>query len=114
VKNVPPAAVVVAVNTAVAVVVVVVATKPVWISKRSSVRTGLRFLFFWFVPIAAPPAMKEEHIEVAGSVTKVLPGTMFRVEPGNKEMSPCHPDKTRANPKMKFAARAPGFHLTSF
>jgi hypothetical protein len=58
--------------------------------------------------------MKEEHIEVAGSVTQVPPGTMFRVEPGNQEMSPDNPDKPRDNPKMEFAARAPGFHLTSF
>jgi translation initiation factor IF-1 len=30
--------------------------------------------------------MKEEHIEVEGSVTTVLPGTMFRVELDNKHL----------------------------
>ena len=30
--------------------------------------------------------MKEEHIEVEGSVTTVLPGTMFRVELANKHL----------------------------
>ena len=30
--------------------------------------------------------MKEEHIEVEGRVTTVLPGTMFRVELGNKHV----------------------------
>src|ERR1035437_1623190 len=30
--------------------------------------------------------MKEEHIEVEGRVTTVLPGTMFRVELDNKHM----------------------------
>ena len=29
---------------------------------------------------------KEEHIEVEGCVTTVLPGTMFRVELDNKHM----------------------------
>jgi hypothetical protein len=72
------------------------------------------FFIFRFVSIAALPAMKEEHIEVAGDVTKVLPGTMFRVEPGNKEMSPYNPDKTRDDPRMEFAARASGFFLTDF
>jgi translation initiation factor IF-1 len=31
-------------------------------------------------------AMKEEHIEVEGRVTTVLPGTMFRVELENKHL----------------------------
>ena len=31
-------------------------------------------------------SMKEEHIEVEGRVTTVLPGTMFRVELGNKHV----------------------------
>ena len=31
--------------------------------------------------------MKEEHIEVEGRVTVVLPGTMFRVELDNKHLS---------------------------
>jgi translation initiation factor IF-1 len=30
--------------------------------------------------------MKEEHIQVEGSVTTVLPGTMFRVELDNKHL----------------------------
>ena len=30
--------------------------------------------------------MKEEHIEVEGSVQTVLPGTMFRVELDNKHL----------------------------
>ena len=30
--------------------------------------------------------MKEEHIEVEGRVTMVLPGTMFRVELDNKHL----------------------------
>ena len=30
--------------------------------------------------------MKEEHIEVEGSVQSVLPGTMFRVELDNKHL----------------------------
>ena len=30
--------------------------------------------------------MKEEHIEVEGCVTTVLPGTMFRVELDNKHL----------------------------
>jgi translation initiation factor IF-1 len=30
--------------------------------------------------------MKEEHIEVEGRVTTVLPGTMFRVELDNKHL----------------------------
>jgi translation initiation factor IF-1 len=31
-------------------------------------------------------SMKEEHIEVEGRVTTVLPGTMFRVELDNKHL----------------------------
>jgi translation initiation factor IF-1 len=31
-------------------------------------------------------SMKEEHIEVEGHVTTVLPGTMFRVELANKHL----------------------------
>ncbi len=31
-------------------------------------------------------SMKEEHIEVEGNVTTVLPGTMFRVELDNKHL----------------------------
>jgi len=34
----------------------------------------------------AKPLMKEEHIEVEGRVTTVLPGTMFRVELTNKHL----------------------------
>jgi translation initiation factor IF-1 len=35
---------------------------------------------------AVSPIMKEEHIEVEGCVTTVLPGTMFRVELTNKHL----------------------------
>jgi translation initiation factor IF-1 len=58
------------------------------------------FSFFRFVPLAGLrnvavssqtdsslyESMKEEHIEVEGRVTTVLPGTMFRVELGNKHV----------------------------
>jgi translation initiation factor IF-1 len=39
-----------------------------------------------FVPNADLSAMKEQHIEVEGCVTTVLPGTMFRVELANKHL----------------------------
>ncbi len=41
-------------------------------------------LFFWSVGWFL--CMKEEHIEVEGRVTTVLPGTMFRVEVDNKHL----------------------------
>jgi translation initiation factor IF-1 len=73
---------VVVVNMAAAAVAI--AIKRFGISKRGSVRAGPRF--FWFVPIAGLPAMKEQHIEVEGRVMTVLPGTMFRVELDNKHL----------------------------
>jgi translation initiation factor IF-1 len=71
-----------AVNTAIAAVAI--ATKRFEISLRGSVKIGPRF--FSFRPLAVLPIMKEEHIEVEGSVTTVLPGTMFRVELDNKHL----------------------------
>jgi len=46
------------------------------------------FLFFLFHPTlsAMSQPTKEEHIEVEGRVTTVLPGTMFRVELDNKHL----------------------------
>ena len=75
----------VAVNTAVAVAVAI-AIKRIGISSRGSVGTGLRLSIFRFVPIADLPAVSEQHIEVEGRVTVVLPGTMFRVELDNKHV----------------------------
>lgn len=43
-----------------------------------------RFYFRWFLGWFV--RMKEEHIEVEGRVTVVLPGTMFRVELDNKHL----------------------------
>jgi translation initiation factor IF-1 len=85
VKNAHPPAAVGAVITAVAVAVAV-AIKRIGISSRGSVGTGLRLFIFRFVPVADPPAMSEQHIEVEGRVTVVLPGTMFRVELDNKHV----------------------------
>jgi len=65
---------------------VVVAVKRFGISSRGSVRTGLRLAIFRFVPIAGLQSMSEQHIEVEGRVTVVLPGTMFRVELDNKHV----------------------------
>lgn len=76
----------VAVITVAAAVAVVIAINRFWISGRGSVKIGLRLFVFRFVPIAGLPAMKEQHIEVEGSVTTVLPGTMFRVELDNKHL----------------------------
>jgi translation initiation factor IF-1 len=76
---------VVAAITAVAVAVAV-AIKRIGISSRGSVGTGLRLFIFRFVPIADLPAVSEQHIEVEGRVTVVLPGTMFRVELDNKHV----------------------------
>ena len=47
---------------------------------------GLRLFIFRFVPFASLPDMNEQHIEVEGKVTTVLPGTMFRVELDNKHL----------------------------
>jgi translation initiation factor IF-1 len=81
------------VNTAAAAVTVAaaavaIATNRFEISRRGSGEPDSAFLFFEFVPFPAVdlPAMKEEHIEVEGSVTTVLPGTMFRVELDNKHL----------------------------
>jgi translation initiation factor IF-1 len=79
------AAAAVAVNTA-AVVAVAIATKQFGISGRGPVRAGLRPFIFRFVSIVGPQIMKEQHIEVEGSVMTVLPGTMFRVELDNKHL----------------------------
>ena len=67
-----------------AVVVVVTATNQHQISRRGSGEPDP--VFFDFVPIADLSAMKEQHIEVEGCVTTVLPGTMFRVELANKHL----------------------------
>ena len=62
--------------------------------------TGFRLFAFCFVPsaglrnvaVSGRPVdpctrlMKKEHIEVEDRVTTVLPGTMFRVELGNKHV----------------------------
>jgi len=40
----------------------------------------------WVVPGIDLSAMKQEHIEIEGRVTTVLPGTMFRVELDNKHL----------------------------
>jgi hypothetical protein len=53
VKNAPPAAAVVAVNTAAAALAVANVTDPIWISGRGPVKTGLRLFIFRFVPIAS-------------------------------------------------------------
>jgi len=65
---------------------VAVAIERFEISSRGAVGTGLRIFIFRFVPIADLPAMSEQHIEVEGRVTVVLPGTMFRVELDNKHV----------------------------
>jgi translation initiation factor IF-1 len=83
VKNERPPAAVGAVITAAAVAV---AIERFEISSRGAVGTGLRIFIFRFVPIAGVPAMSEQHIEVEGRVTVVLPGTMFRVELDNKHV----------------------------
>jgi translation initiation factor IF-1 len=53
---------------------------------HGGVRVNRTPLFFDFVPIADLSPMKEQHIEVEGCVTTVLPGTMFRVELANKHL----------------------------
>jgi translation initiation factor IF-1 len=84
-------------------------------------------------PIVEQRRMKEEHIEVEGRVTTVLPGTMFRVELDNKhlvlatvcgkmrkrwvrltvgdrvkmEMSPYDLDKARIYTTRQISSRAP-------
>ena len=45
---------------------------------------GMSLAIIFQSPVYQP--MKEEHIEVEGRVTTVLPGTMFRVELGNKHV----------------------------
>jgi translation initiation factor IF-1 len=72
------------VNTAAAAAVVAV-TDHTGFSWRGSGEPDPAFIFD-FVAIADLSAMKEEHIEVEGSVTTVLPGTMFRVELANKHL----------------------------
>jgi translation initiation factor IF-1 len=74
----------VVVNTAAAAVVA--ATKPFGISRAGFGVNRAPPFSFSVVPIAGLSAMKEEHIEVEGSVTTVLPGTMFRVELENKHL----------------------------
>jgi translation initiation factor IF-1 len=70
-------------NTA-AVAADAIATKPFGTIVAGFGRTGLRF-FFSAIPLRPAP-MKEEHIEVEGLVTTVLPGTMFRVQLENKHL----------------------------
>jgi len=53
---------------------------------HGGVRVNRTPLFFDFILNADLSAMKEEHIEVEGCVTTVLPGTMFRVELANKHL----------------------------
>jgi translation initiation factor IF-1 len=100
---------VVVVNTAAAVVAVVATvavaagavaavTKPLAISGGVRVTRTPLFLSrsIWFAdrqdvllyhrPALLNQSMKEEHIEVEGRVTLVLPGTMFRVELDNKHL----------------------------
>ncbi len=74
-----------AVTTAAVAVAVATATKRFGISVRGSVSIGPR-IFCRFVQVPVCLSMKEEHIEVEGSVTTVLPGTMFRVELDNKHL----------------------------
>lgn len=45
--------------------------------------SGLSSLFLAF-PFVRLSIMSEQHIEVEGSITAVLPGTMFRVQLDNK------------------------------
>jgi len=44
------------------------------------------FLTQDFQKVGSSALMKEEHIEVEGSIHTVLPGTMFRVELPNKHL----------------------------
>jgi len=109
VKNARPVAAVV-VNTAAAVVAVVATvavavvaavaavTKPLAISGGVRVTRTPLFLSrsirfadrqdvrLYHRPVLLNQSMKEEHIEVEGRVTLVLPGTMFRVELDNKHL----------------------------
>jgi translation initiation factor IF-1 len=78
------------VNTAaVAVVVVaaVVATNPFGLNfKWSRAKARLRLFVSRSLALIGLSIMSEQHIEVEGSITTVLPGTMFRVELDNKHL----------------------------
>jgi translation initiation factor IF-1 len=89
------AAAAVVVNTAAAAAVTAAAAAAVAAVTDSLVfQGGVRvnrippFSFFLFHPplSAMSQPTKEEHIEVEGRVTTVLPGTMFRVELDNKHL----------------------------
>jgi translation initiation factor IF-1 len=69
---------------AVMAVAVAIATRPLGISWWGPAEPDPTFLIL--VSIAGVSAMKEEHIELEGRVTTVLPGTMFRVELDNKHL----------------------------
>jgi len=82
------------VNTAAAAAVTVVAAAAVAaVTKSLGFQGGVRvnrtppFLFSFHLLLSAMiQPSKEEHIEVEGRVTTVLPGTMFRVELDNKHL----------------------------
>jgi translation initiation factor IF-1 len=91
-----------AADTAAVAAAVVVATKPFGFHGGVRLETEPRFSFGG-CPVRSPAngcrtvhtflqksfahqPMKEEHIEVEGRVTTVLPGTMFRVELDNKHL----------------------------
>jgi hypothetical protein len=67
-------------------VAVAIAISPFWISRRGSGEPNPAF--FGFVPLVDRPALKEQHLEVEGCVRTVLPGAMFRVEPGDWHLTP--------------------------
>jgi translation initiation factor IF-1 len=52
------------------------------VRERSAESNG--YFIFGSGPIAGLSAMSEQHIEVEGSITAVLPGTMFRVQLDNQ------------------------------
>jgi translation initiation factor IF-1 len=77
--------VVVGASSASLAVVVATAIKRLLISQRGSGEPSPAFYFQPF-SLVCLSVMKEEHIEVEGRVTTVLPGTMFRVELDNKHL----------------------------
>jgi translation initiation factor IF-1 len=76
------------VNTAAAAVAAVaIATNPAQAGIYGGVRVNRAPPFlFYDRPFVMSISTKEEHIEVEGCVTTVLPGTMFRVELDNKHL----------------------------
>jgi translation initiation factor IF-1 len=55
-----------------------------WRNHDGEVRVNRTPPFFFISPAMNPT--KEDHIEIEGRITTVLPGTMFRVELDNKHL----------------------------